>query len=496
MASVDLSEYLLQHVDKAAPEPLNRQLYFRLREAILRRVLDGNARLPSSRELAGALAVSRNTVLYAYEQLYAEGFIETRTGAGSYVAQTMPDACDDPERALPSAPTQLPQLSARGQRLVAHARAAKQQWGAFTPGVPDLEQFPFASWHAILSRVWRRPQPALLTYAPGGGYGPLRRAVAEHLALARSVNCDPDQVVITSGIHQSIDLSLRLLSDPHDRAWIEDPCYWGIRNLLMASGLEIEAVPVDEEGICLQRVTGGKVPKFVFVTPSHQYPLGPVMSLARRRALLDYASRNDCWVVEDDYDSEFRYEGRPLASLQGLDSHDRVIYTGTFSKTMFPGLRLGYLVLPKALVASFVTGMEELHRSGQLPLQVAMAEFMELGHFRRHVRNMRLVYAARLRLLQAAIAQRFGDRSVHAAGDGAGLHVTLLLPAHTDDVALAQQAQAAGLWVRALSPYYHCTTAARPGLVLGYASVGDRHIASAFDRLADIIAAHLPSPAA
>lgn len=494
MPVFDLSEYLLQHIDRCAAEPLNRQLYYRMREAILRRVLESNVRLPSTRELATALGMSRNTVLYAYEQLFAEGFIETRAGTGTYVAHTMPDSCDGaPGHANPVHPEPA-RLSRRGQSLVQHARASKQQWGAFTPGVPDVQQFPFKTWHAILRRVWRMPHHSMLTYAPGGGYDPLRRAVAEYLGLARSVNCDASQVVITSGIHQSIDLILRLLSDPLDSAWIEDPCYWGTRNLLIASGLEIEAVPVDEEGICLHKVAGAKAPKLVFVTPSHQYPLGPVMSLVRRRTLLDYANHHGCWVVEDDYDSEFRYEGRPLASLQGLDANNRVIYTGTFSKTMFPGLRLGYLVLPKALVASFVTGMEELHRSGQVPLQAAVAEFMEQGHFRRHVRRMRQMYATRLHGLQNAIARRFAGRNVDAAGGGAGLHLTLMLPLGTDDIAIARDANLQGIWVRALSQYYFSAETARPGLVLGYACVNEAQIDAAFNRLADIIETHLPHP--
>jgi GntR family transcriptional regulator/MocR family aminotransferase len=490
----DLSEYLLQHVDKTSSEPLNRQLYFRLRDAILRRVLNANARLPSSRELAHSLAVSRNTVLYAYEQLYAEGYIDTRVGDGSYVTDTMPDTGKCPARSISALPRPPAQLSARGQQLVDAASAAKQQWGAFMPGVPDVRLFPFRAWHAILSRVWRAPAPTMLTYTTGGGYEPLRQSVSDYLRIARSVDCDPSQVVITSGIHQSIDLCLRLLSDPGDRAWMEEPGYWGTRTLLAAAGLHIDAVPVDGEGMCVGRGQHRyrRPPKFIFVTPSHQYPLGAVMSLARRRALLDYANHNNCWVIEDDYDSEFRYEGMPLASLQGLDAHGKVIYTGTFSKTMFPGLRLGYLVLPRNLTAPFVTGMEELHRAGQVPLQAAVAEFMQQGHFQRHVRRMRIVYARRLALLERAIAQRLAHTGVAAAGSGAGLHITLHLPPGTDDRELARAAQAENIFVRPLSPYFHKAEHAVPGLVLGYACVSEEQIRPAFDRLADIILQHLP----
>lgn len=494
MRTLNLSDYLLQHFDKSSVVPSNRQLYRLLRQAILDRVLPSDTRLPSTRELANELRVSRNTVLYAYEQLLAEGYVEGRSGSGTFVTDTVPQAAVLQSRTMPDAALDAPaapMLSRRGQELVEHAGAASRQWGAFVPGVPDVTQFPHQIWNRLQNKVWRRPSPEALTYAHGGGYLPLREALAEYLKIARSVDCEPGQIVITTGIHQSIDLCIRLLSDPGDLVWVEDPCYWGARNLFRASGMNIRPVPVDAEGLCPNAEDLAQVPRFIFLSPSHQYPLGMVMSLARRRLLLEYAKRHDCWIIEDDYDSEFRYSSRPLASLQGLDTANRVLYMGTFSKTLFPGLRLGYLVLPPGLVKSFVTGMDELHRAGHVPIQATLAEFMAQGFFTSHIRHMRTVYATRLGLLQEVIAKRFDPAVVTPTGSDAGLHLVLKLPAHCDDLAITREAAEAGVAVRPLSRYYHDAEHAAPGLLLGYGCVQETHIAPAFDVLAGVIERHL-----
>jgi GntR family transcriptional regulator/MocR family aminotransferase len=491
-----LSDYLLQHFDRQSSVPGNQQLYRLLRKAILTRVLPPDARLPSSRELSSELVVCRNTVLYAYQQLLAEGFVEGRSGSGTFVIDTtpaMPSREDSTRRKavlqalVPSAPA----LSRRGQALVEHAGSSSQQWGPFVPGVPDVTQFPHALWSRLQAKAWRKPAPDALTYAQGGGYMPLREALAEYLKIARSVECQPEQVVVTAGIHQSIDLCLRLLSDPGDLAWVEDPGYWGTRNLLRASGLQIRPIAVDADGMCPSEDDLRHVPRFIFVTPSHQYPLGSVMGLARRRKLLEYARQHGCWIVEDDYDSEFRYGGKPLLSLQGMDSSERVLYLGTFSKTMFPGLRLGYLVLPGVLVEPFVTGVNELHRAGNVPTQAALAEFITQGFYASHIRRMRSVYAARLHLLQEIIARRYAGSEVSACGSDAGLHLVLLLPERCDDRAIARDAAAQGIGVRPLSTYYHETGSRRNGLLLGYGGVADEQIVPAFEALAVILDRYL-----
>ncbi|HEY8026187.1 MAG TPA: PLP-dependent aminotransferase family protein [Burkholderiaceae bacterium] len=494
MQSAILSDYLLQHFDRHSAVPGNQQLYRLLRKAILTRVLPPDARLPSSRELSSELVVCRNTVLYAYQQLLAEGFVEGRSGSGTFVIDTtpsmpagLPRIAQDRKRPVVETPT----LSRRGHDLVDHAGASHQQWGAFVPGVPDVTLFPHALWSRLQSKVWRKPAPEVLTYAQGGGHMPLREALTEYLKIARSVECLPEQVVVTAGIHQSIDLSLRLLSDPGDLAWVEDPGYWGTRNLLRASGLRIRPIAVDGDGMCPSDEDMRHVPRFIFVTPSHQYPLGSVMGLARRRQLLEYAKQHGCWIVEDDYDSEFRYSGKPLLSLQGMDSASRVLYMGTFSKTMFPGLRLGFMVLPLSLVTPFVTGVNELHRAGNILTQAALAEFITQGFFGSHIRRMRSIYASRLRLLQQVIKDRYGAGEITVSGSDAGLHLVLQLPRYCDDRQIAREAEQAGIGVRPLSLYYLDPENAPRGLLLGYGCVVESHIATAFATLASVIDRHL-----
>lgn len=494
--SFHLADYLLQQLNQSSSQPQNRQLYQLLRQAILDKILPIHSRLPASRELAKELGIARNTVLYAYEQLLAEGYLNTRKGSGSYVADTLSETLLHPRpkkkqvvKTLETGGEISPaiSLSQRGHKLVDRAGAAAQQWGAFVPGVPDVSQFPYAIWNKIQSKLWRKPDIAHLTYSQGGGLPALRLAIADYLKGARSVICEPEQIIITNGTHQSIDLCLRLLSDPGDIAWIEDPCYWGARNLLLASGLAVRPVAVDAEGIAPQEEDKKNVPRFIFVTPSHQYPLGMVMSVSRRRSLLEYAAHHGTWIIEDDYDSEFRYKGRPLASLQGMDTEQRVLYMGTFSKTMFPGLRLAYLVVPTQLASSFITGMEELYRSGQESLQACMAEFMRLSYYHAHIRRMRLLYGARLERLQSEIKHHFPKGEVQVVGSDAGLHLTLKLPAYCNDQAIVQAALKQGIASRALSSYYHSAETAQSGLVLGYASVPEDRIVTAFAGLAAVI---------
>ena len=384
-----LSDFLLQRIDRSVGKPVNRQLYQVIREAILAHVLPVGLQLPSSRDLARELKMSRNTVTYAYEQLVAEGYLETRVGAGTFVADTVPDRVPAPAPADAAQvnPAGRLGLSARGAQLVERAGAYRLQWGAFMPGVPDVTLFPNKMWSRLQNKYWRRARSDLLTYGHGGGYQPLREAIAEYLRVVRSVNCTANQVMITTGIHQSIDLAAKLLAEAGDRAWVEDPCYWGTRSVLHSLNLEPVPVAVDAEGIDLRRGDWKHPPRFIFVTPSHQYPLGPVMSLSRRRMLLEYAAVHNAWIMEDDYDSEFRYNSRPLASLQGMDTYDRVLYLGSFSKTLFPGLRIGFLVVPQALEAPFATGLSELYRGGQVFTQAVLADFMAEGHFASHIRK-------------------------------------------------------------------------------------------------------------
>jgi GntR family transcriptional regulator/MocR family aminotransferase len=506
--TVILSDWLAARLDRVAAEPVYRQVLRLLQQAILTGQLAPGAKLPSSRTLAGDLGIARNTVLHVYDQLTAEGYVISTTGSGTYVADTRPDSAavggrktaatvvaqvparvaDVPDHAaLPQPPTRERRvLSSRGSRLIDKAGVSLKQWGAFMPGVPDVAEFPARTWSRLQARLWKEANPDLLTYAPGGGYRPLRRALSDYLRVARSVNCTPDQIIITTGIHQSIDLAVRLLTDVGDRAWVEEPCYWGARSVLQSSGLTLVPVPVDEEGLNPREQDLQNPPRLALATPSHQYPLGMVMSLARRRTLLEYARQHGVWIIEDDYDSEFRYGSRPLASLQGLDDAGQVIYVGSLGKMLFPGLRIGYMIAPEHMVDTFRTGVAELYREGQLMQQAVLSEFIMDGHLTSHVRRMRALYGERRQILIDAITAQFGD-TLPVMGDEAGLHLVLGLPDHANDREVVAAAYDAGVIVRPLTSYYSGEGPTRRGLLLGYACVPNEKIGPAFATLARLI---------
>ncbi len=487
-----VGDMLQLRLGDAADGPMNQRLYRAVREAILDGTLAGDSRLPASRDLAAELGIARNTVVHVYAQLQAEGYTHSRQGNGTFVTASLPDAylaTGRSRRHAASGPSG-PLLSPRGADIVGRASASPYQWGAFMPGVPDVTEFPHRKFGRIFSSLWRNPPPELLTYAYGGGLPALREALAEHLALTRSVDCDPSQIIITEGLHQAIDLTSRLLAVPGDIAWIENPGYWGARTVLRANGIDIAPQPVDAEGMQLP-ATAESVeapPRLIFVTPSHQYPLGSVMSLARRRQLLALARRWGSWIIEDDYDSEFRFSGRPISSLQGLEPQAPVIYLGTFSKTLYPGLRVGYLVLPAALAEAFQAGHAELYREGHLLTHAALAAFISEGHYAAHIRRMRMLYGRRRAILTTLIQRRLGEDWLHQDASDAGLHLVLNLPDDIDDKAVVELAHARGVLTRPLSRYYASPEAARSGLLLGYACVPENDIARKFEVLLDSMA--------
>lgn len=446
--------------------PLNRRLYEALRRAMLDGRLSAGDRLPSSRELAQDLRLSRNTVVAALEQLGAEGYLISRVGSGTYVHDQLPQTVPVARRGGAGATTRLPGLSARGRVLAEHYGARELEIQPFTPGTADFSAFPVALWQRLQNRHWRSARPEMLDYTTSGGYGPLRRAVADYLRVSRSVRLDPEQVLITTGTQQSLELCARLLADAGDTVWIEDPAYWGAIKAFTACGLRLQPIPVDAEGLA-PPATADATPRLIYVTPSHQYPTGAVMSLVRRRALLAQAARADAWVLEDDYDSEFRFDGAPIASLAGLDDDGRVCYLGTFSKVLYPGLKLGYLVAPRGLVEAFRQAHYDLHRPGQLPLQAALAEFIEMGHFAAALRRTRQTYAGRRAQLLHALAPLLDAEGVHITGAAQGLHLCLRLPLTVDDRAVADALAAEGISVRPLSAYCLQRRDLR-GLLIGY----------------------------
>jgi GntR family transcriptional regulator/MocR family aminotransferase len=474
-------------LDTTAATPLFRQLYEGLRQSILDGRLAPGVRLPATRGLAEELGVSRNTVLSAYEQLLAEGYLEGKAGSGTYVPRTLPEEMlqvQAPGKRRPT-PSQRRRLSQRGELLAGSAPAVLPSSGVprpFRPGIPALDAFPFETWNRLVAHYHRHPRRDLLNYNYSAGHAPLRRAIAAHLGPARAVHCDPEQVLVISGAQQGLDLIARILLDPGDAVWIEDPGYRSARAALQGAGATLVPVPVDSDGLDVA-AGNARCPdaRLVYVSPSHQYPLGVTMSLTRRLALLDRARRADAWVVEDDYDSEFRYAGRPLAALQGLDRDGRVIYLGTFSKTLFPSLRLGYLVVPEDLVDSFMAARVVMDRQPPTLAQAVVADFIEEGHFLRHIRRMRTLYLERQEALLRAARREF-DGLLDVPPCATGLHLMGWLPEGMDDREASRAAAQAGVEAPPLSSYF-LDRCKRGGLLLGYAGSDVRQIREGVRRL-------------
>ena len=461
---------------------LARQLYQALRERILDGRLGSRTRLPAGRDLATLLGISRNTVTRALDQLYAEGYVEGRVGDGTYVAEL-----STARRAPPPVPAG-PVPGAVFERLQSHHLPPPVTGAprAFRVGVPAFDLFPFETWARLQARFWRKPSPARLGYGdPAGDLG-LRELVAAYLRSSRGLACDPAQVVITCGAQQAISLCAQLLVQPGDRVAIENPGYRAAGHAFAVAGAQLCGVPVDNDGLDSATLSRLEDCRLVYVTPSHQYPTGVTLSLARRLELLEWVERRDGWIVEDDYDGEYRYSGTPLAPLAALDRQGRVIYVGTFCKITFPALRLGYLVLPPALAAAFAQRRALDMRHSEIGTQAVMAEFIAAGHFQRHVRRMRLAARARrdalLRDWPAAIPGCAPMPPVDA-----GLHLCIRVESLARERELVASAGAAGVELNGLSEYWLDESAEpvdnRAGLVLGFAAVPEAQIAEAIRML-------------
>lgn len=471
-------------IDRRASKPLYQQIYDSFRSRIIRGEFRAGDLVPSSRELARESRISRLPVLTAYAQLLAEGYFESRIGAGTFISSSLPS------RSTGSSPG-----PARGQRLLSAQAAAlpkyeRPSWaeslGPFQVGQPELQKFPIEIWLKLVARYSRRMRLKALQYGDAMGLPELREAIATYLRTSRGVRCEAQQIMIVSGSQQALDLATRVLLEAGSAAWVEEPGYWLVHHVLKAGRCRIVPVPVDAEGL---NVTAGiklnRNARAAFVAPSHQYPLGVTMSAARRLQLLEWAHRSRAWIIEDDYDSEYRYGNLPIASLQGLDSNARVIYIGTFSKVMFPSLRLGYLVIPFDLIERFAAMRQVMDICPTHITQAVMSDFIREGHFARHVRRMRPIYAERRRVLVAELERQLGD-AVTIMGDQAGMHLAIFLAPLRDDRKIAATAVRQSLWLSALSSSYSGRTP-RHGFVLGFGNAKANEIPQAVRHLKRLI---------
>jgi GntR family transcriptional regulator/MocR family aminotransferase len=476
-------------LDRAASMPLFRQLDEQLRAAVLTGRLSPGTRLPSTRELARELEVSRLTVQNCYEQLIAEGYLEAAVGAGTFVARIDPQDLPPQRPAVAPTPSDATREASRRGCLL-RGSPASTRLGATRPfrsGVPALDLFPMRTWSRLWSKTLNRSNRSLLGYGEPGGYRALREAIAGYLKDARGVDCGPEQVIVTAGAQQAFHLAAITLLDIGDWAWIEDPGHIAGRGALAPTGVEIASVPINDEGLDLaagrQRHPS---PKMIIVTPSRQHPLGITMSLRRRLELLQFAQSTGAWILEDDYDSEFRYAGRPLAAMQGLDETGCVIYVGTFSKVLFPSLRLGYAVVPESLVETFRAAQTVISQGIPQHPQAVLADFILEGYFTAHLRKMRAAYAERQALLVDRLERRCGGL-LEVAPVTAGMHLIAWLPEGSDDKAVSRAVWAKGVETLPLS-IYAFEAKLRPGLLLGFTCVRPEEIAPCVDKLAAALA--------
>jgi GntR family transcriptional regulator / MocR family aminotransferase len=478
---------LLSEWDSKKEKPRYKALYSHIRQLILSGVLDGGCQMPPSRLLAERLNLSRNTVMQALDMLQGDGFLISRQGAGVFVN----DNFQKPEFISTHAPEdidlQVPTVSKRAEKwlVLAQDRHVGKNTQAFAPGRTALDEFPFDKWARLLSRRWRLSGKKLAMVEDAMGYLPLRAHLADHLSSTRGVRCHGDQIMIVSGAQQGLDVISRVLWEGGDRIVVEDPSFDGIAGVIEGAGAQLQPVPIDQDGIMLETLEDGHDVKSFIVTPSRNYPMGVTMSLQRRIELLRRARSLGAWVVEDDFDCDFRFDGPPLTSLQSLDQDGRVIYIGTFSRIVFPALRLGFLVLPEKLVPAFCAAKSFIDGHASILHQAALADFMEEGAFTSHLRRMKKMYAQRRSFLTQKIEEMFHDTLEIVPADG-GLHLCVFFKQHFNDVVFCVILADHGVTARPLSLYYR-TKNKRYGLVLGFAGYHEKEMLDALHKIKKII---------
>lgn len=479
-------------LDRHSSLSLHQQVYEELRRAILTGRLLPGQKVPSTRALADNLQVSRTTITQSYDRLLSEGYLETLVGSGTYVCTQLPDdllhaAPVTPESNCKSLPLHLSDYGDRLSQTPFTLQAPPTQPISFRYGQPALQHFPIALWRKLLSRYCLASTDWLDYGTDFQGYRPLRQAIATYLGRARAVQCDPDQLILTNGTQQALDLVMRLLINPGDRLGIEDPGYLSARRIFASHGAELIPIPVDESGLMVEKLAHfeSNSLRLVYVTPSHQFPTGSILSLSRRLELLAWAQQHPCLILEDDYDSEYRYQDRPIPALQGLDQNHSVIYIGTFSKVLFPSLRLGYLVVPPNLVSLFAQAKWLSDR--QLPTleQQVLTEFIAAGHLESHLRKMRSHYDQLRQTLVQALQQHLGDR-VMIFGEKAGIHVMVKFRTHWSDAEVIEHAARAGVGLMSAQPHYlHPYDCGE--FIFGYGDLDEAQIVEGVDRLAQVL---------
>jgi GntR family transcriptional regulator / MocR family aminotransferase len=475
-------------VDRGSETPLFRQIYLQLRWAILSRALRPGTKLPSTRALASRLQVARGSVISAYEQLLAEGYLTSKVGSGTVISSDLPEPVDRRVRS----PAIRPAAQARQTRMPAWAFESiagstdESDARPFNLGRSRVDVRTVEAWRKIVRRASCALDPIHLGYSDARGLFQLRQAICDYLRAARAVSCEPEQILVTAGTQHAIDIAVRILLAPGDEVWVEDPCYPMTYGALAAANVRFRHIPVDAQGLDVSiGLRAAPKARAAFVTPSHQFPLGVVLSMARRLELLAWARETGAWIIEDDYHSEFQYSGRPLASLQGLDDANRVIYVGTLNKVLFPGLRMGYTVVPQPLVRAFVGARYLMDRQPPTLSQIVVAEFMRQGYLAAHIRRMRLLYRDQRDVLVANLTRRIGaDLAVEAPDQG--MHLVAYLNSDLSDIALEQAARERGIIVQAMSRLYKAAPP-RSALMLGFAGYPRQMIAPTVARLARVI---------
>lgn len=478
-------------IDRASDKPLYHQLVTHLRNAIISGRLPVGTKLPSTRVFAHELDVSRITVVQAFDALQTEGLLVSHVGAGTFVTDEGARTSKVLQKAASPRSDRndiypFRSLSRRGGRLVSSVRDdLSEPPRTFMPDIPDLREFPIKTWLRLLSEISGRLKGEILVDTSNAGYEPLRRALSQHLCASRGMQCEWQQVIMTTGSQQSLHLICQMLTDPGDAIWLEEPGYVGTRSAILGSAGSICPVPVDSQGLCVEAaIASHPVPRLIFVTPARQYPTGATLSQTRREALMRFAHASGAWIVEDDYDNEFHYVGHTPQAIHGMDKGGRTIHIGTFSKILLPSFRLGYIVVPPDLAEAFEKGRAVVDRHASLVEQMVLSEFMNRGLLASHIRRMRNLYRARQIQLIAGLEDILGA-DIAFTGTETGLHITLPLTFDGDDVGLARQATQANVVLRPMSPYY-ATRQRRNGLLLGFAAFNQREIDEGLARLSSL----------